>query len=84
MIALDNLRFAMAIHTGQYTSFVCFDTISFIICFIKFAEQRQRNVVLAEIPMFLFNCCHSTLFLLTSFTTIKNYMEAKCELFEYH
>ena len=31
IIALDNLRFAMTIHTGQYTSFVCFDTISFII-----------------------------------------------------
>ena len=37
MITLDNLRFTMAIHTGQYTSFVCFDTISCMICFIKLA-----------------------------------------------
>ena len=31
---LDDFRFAMAIHTGQYASF---DTISFIIIFIKSA-----------------------------------------------
>ena len=29
---LDNCRFVMAYHTGQYA---CFDTISFITCFIK-------------------------------------------------
>ena len=33
-IALDDFRFTMAIHTGQYASF---DMISFIICFIKSA-----------------------------------------------
>ena len=44
MIALDDFRSAMAIHTGQYASFY---TISFIIRFIKSAKRRQWNFVLA-------------------------------------
>ena len=70
-ITLDDFRFAMAIHTGQYASF---DTISFIICFINgdngalFLPKAGRAFLIVT----ALQC-----FSLTSSTTVKNHTKAK-------
>ena len=59
MIALDDFRFAMAIHTGQYASF---DTISFIICLLNRLNGDNGALFLPKAGRAFLIGRHSTMF----------------------
>ena len=75
MIALDDFRFAMAIHTGRYVSF---DMISFIIIFINRLNRDGGALFLpkaVDVPFLIVAALQC--FSLTSSTTVKNHTKAK-------